>query len=148
TLFANLTLQITRGLGNNVQFATGSFIVGLATIFSAAIFLIGFDMQIDGMIISIAVSNFIGAIYLMLKMRLYRHIRIDKRDAELQREMVGYSAPLVLNGVSWWVINVSDRTIITTVISAAANGIYAISAKYSAIISSFNSVFNMAWMES
>ena len=45
-------------------------------------------------------------------------------------------------------INVSDRTIISFMINASANGIYAVSAKFSNILASIYQIFNMSWQES
>lgn len=145
---ANMLLQITRGLGDNKQFAIASIIIGLATAATAVWFIAFLGMRVEGMLLSLAIANFAGATYLFLKKRIYRDIKFGLRDKELQREILGYSAPLVPNGAAWWVINVSDRTIITIMISAAANGIYAVSNKYAAIFASLFSIFNMSWTES
>ena len=55
---------------------------------------------------------------------------------------------MIPDGLSWWVVNASDRTIISFVISSSANGIYAVSSKFSNILSSLFQVFNMSWQES
>ena len=62
--------------------------------------------------------------------------------------MLQYSLPMIPDGLSWWIVNVSDRTIISFLISSAANGIYAVSSKFSNILSSLFQVFNMSWQES
>ena len=58
--------------------------------------------------------------------------------------MYQYSIPLVPNGISWWIVNVSDRTIITAIIGTAANGIYAVSNKFPTILSSLLGIFNLS----
>jgi len=145
---ANMLLQITRGLGDNKQFAIASMIIGLTTAATAIWFIAFLGMRVEGMLLSLAIANLAGASYLFLKKRVYKDIRLGLRDKDLQREMLGYSAPLVPNGAAWWVINVSDRTIITIMISAAANGIYAVSNKYAAIFASLFGIFSMSWTES
>ena len=62
--------------------------------------------------------------------------------------MYKYSLPLIPNGISWWIVNVSDRSIISIVLGASANGLYAISNKFPTIISSLTGVFNLSWSES
>lgn len=145
---ANICLQITRGLGDNKKFAIASIIIGLSTAITAVWFIALAGLKINGVLYSIGTANIIGAIYLVIKMRLYRYVKFGLRDKILQREILGYSTPLVPNGVAWWVINVSDRTIITIMISAAANGIYAVSSKYASIFSSLFGIFSMSWTES
>ena len=62
--------------------------------------------------------------------------------------MYHYSIPLVPNGVSWWIVNVSDRTIISWFLGAAMNGLYAVSNKFPTILSSLLGIFNLSWNES
>ena len=61
--------------------------------------------------------------------------------------MLKYSIPLIPNSVIWWVINVSDRTLVTVFLGVAANGIYAISTKFPSVIMTIYSVFNLSWQE-
>jgi len=64
------------------------------------------------------------------------------------KEISKYSLPLVPNQLSWWVVGVSDRTIISYSLSVAANGIYSVANKFSAIYITFYNIFNMSWTES
>lgn len=147
-LFGNMLLQITRGLGDNRQFAIASVMIGLTNAAVAVLLIAFLDMRIEGMLLAMGIANFIGGMYLFLRMGVYRDLKLGLRDKNLQREILGYSIPLVPNSAAWWVINVSDRTIITIMISAAANGIYAVSNKYAAIFTSFFGIFSMSWTES
>lgn len=149
SLFAvNFLLQIARGLGENKQFSIASLIVGLTTAITAVLFIAVLGWRIEGMLLSLAVANFMGALYLLLRLKVYRYFKLSARDSALQREILGYSLPLVPNGAAWWVINISDRTIVTVILGAAANGIYSVASKYGAILSSAFSIFNMSWTES
>lgn len=147
-LCSNLLLQMMRGLGDNKQFAFASMITGFFTLIGALVFIMYLDMGVDGMLLSLMVAHAVTALYLLVGQRLYRYIRPGQVDRQLQREILGYSVPLVPNGVAWWVINASDRTIITFMINTAANGIYAVAAKYGAILQSVASIFSMSWTES
>ena len=78
----------------------------------------------------------------------YKYFNKKLIDKKLIKSMVKYSAPLVPNSLSWWIVSVSDRSIISVVLGAASNGIYAISNKFPTIISSLSGVFNLSWSES
>lgn len=147
-LCANLLLQMTRGLGDNKQFAIASILTGLSTLVGALVFIVLLNMKIDGILLSIAVANGIAALYLLIQQRLYRYMHFNQYDKELQQGILGYSIPLVPNGIAWWIINASDRTIITIMINTAANGVYAVATKYSAILNSLFGIFSMSWTES
>ena len=107
-------------------------------------------LKFDGksILISSFLSNVIGALYLFFKLKIYKNITRKLNDVSITRDIIKYSWPLVPNTISWWLINASDRTIVTFLISSSANGIYAISTKFSAIISSILNIFNLSWTES
>ena len=54
---------------------------------------------------------------------------------------------MIPNALSWWLINTSDRTIITLFLGATFNAIYSISCKFSNILNSVFDIFNMSWQE-
>ena len=141
-------LQIARGFGQTLDFSISCILTGITTVCSN-IFLICFcGMQAEGMIISMALANFICAFYLFIRLKLYSKIDFKLVNHKLLKEMYKYSIPLVPNGISWWIVNVSDRSIISFVLGASFNGLYAISNKFPTIISSLTGIFNLSWSES
>lgn len=141
-------LQVARGFGRTLDYSISCILTGLTTVISN-IFLICFiHMGASGMIISMALANGICSLYLFLRLKLYKHINFKKVDTKLLKEMYKYSIPLIPNGISWWIVNVSDRSIISWVLGAGANGLYAISNKFPTIISSLTGIFNLSWAES
>ncbi|MBQ6402963.1 MAG: polysaccharide biosynthesis C-terminal domain-containing protein [Oscillospiraceae bacterium] len=66
-------------------------------------------------------------------------------DRDLLKRMVIFSAPLVLNNASWWVIQSSDKFMVEVMISTAALGIYTAAAKIPALINVVVSIFQQAW---
>jgi O-antigen/teichoic acid export membrane protein len=93
-------------------------------------------------------ANFICSLYLFIRLKLYKQINFKLVDISLIKDMNKYSLPLIPNGISWWIVNVSDRSIISFVLGSSANGLYAISNKFPTIISSLTGVFNLSWSES
>jgi O-antigen/teichoic acid export membrane protein len=148
TIFSNLFLQFARGFGDNKNFAIASIATGVTTLVMSVGLIAFAGFGAEGMLLSLATANLICAIYLFIALKLWRYIGLRNNSRRLQKDLIGYSLPLIPNGVSWWVINVSDRTIITLLIGSAANGIYAVSNKYAAIFSGIFSIFSMSWTES
>lgn len=147
-IFANLFLQIARGLGKNIHFSIASFITGLTTFVSNIILICIMNIGAKGMLISMSLANTICIIYLFISLKLHKYFKISNYDKDLSKKMIKYSLPLVPNGISWWFINVSDRTIISLILGVSANGIYAVANKFPSIISSFLGIFNLSWTES
>lgn len=146
-LLANLFLQIARGVGSNMKFAIGCILASIATLISGVVFVGILGLGADGMLMAAAMSNSVCTLYLFFALKLYKYMSL-RSDKPLQKELIQYSFPLVPNGISWWVINVSDRTIISIVIGVAANGIYAVANRYAAIFTSLSGIFAMSWAES
>lgn len=141
-------LQVARGFGKILDFSISCILTGLTTVVSNIVLIVHFGMQAEGMIISMALANFICAAYLFIRLKLYKMIDFKLVDKKLLKEMYKYSIPLVPNGISWWIVNVSDRSIISFVLGASFNGLYAISNKFPTIISSLTGIFNLSWAES
>ena len=141
-------LQVARGVGKNLDFSISSILTGLTIVASNIILIVFMGMQAEGMIISMALGNFICSLYLFIRLKLYNKIDFKLVDHRLIKDMYKYSLPLIPNGISWWIVNVSDRTIISFILGSAANGVYAISNKFPTIISSLTGVFNLSWSES
>lgn len=148
TIYSNLSLQVSRGNGDNIGYALGSIIAGTSTILFNIFFLVILNWGIKAMFLSISLSNMLCFFFLFIRERLFKYIRFKFLDKIEVKEMLKYSLPLVPNGLIWWIINASDRTIISIVLDAAANGIYAISNKFSTIIIGVYNIFNLSLTES
>lgn len=141
-------LQISRGLGKITDFSISCILTGLTTVVSNIILICFVGLKAEGMIISMALANGICSLYLFVRLKLYKYIDYKLVDKKLIKDMYKYSLPLVPNGISWWIVNISDRTIISFILGAGANGLYAISNKFPTVISSLTGVFNLSWSES
>ena len=141
-------LQVARGFGKTLDYSISCILTGITTVVSNIILICHFGMGAEGMIISMALANFICGLYLFIRLKLYKLIDFKLKDTKLLKEMYKYSIPLIPNSVSWWIVNVSDRTIISFILGSGANGLYAISNKFPTIISSLTGVFNLSWSES
>lgn len=147
TLSGNF-LQISRGMGKTLDYAISCIITGAFTIVSNIFLIAVLRLGARGMIISMALANGLGALYLFVRLKLYKLINFKLVDKKLIKDMYHYSIPLVPNGISWWIVNVSDRSIISFVLGAGVNGLYAVSNKFSTILSSLLGIFNLSWSES
>lgn len=148
TIFSNVLLQISRGLGDNIGYSIGSVIAGTLTIILNLMLLLVFKLGPSGMFISTIFANMICGIFIFTRLKLTKYIDLKCLNKEAITRLLRYSIPLIPNGVIWWIINVSDRTIVSIFLGNSANGIYAIANKFSGIFISVYNIFNISWTES
>lgn len=148
TAFSNLLLQIARGFGDNVKFTIGSVITGVVTITFNLILICVCRLGAESILISMAIANFCCSVYLLIALDIKSYLVSSRSNRELRNRMLKYSWPLVPNSISWWLINASDRTIVSIFLGVAENGIYSVAVKIPSIVSSFMGVFILSWTES
>lgn len=143
-----IALQVARGLGKNIDYTIGSVICAVFMIILNILFLTVFNMRVDGMLLSSGIANFLCFLYIFIKLKLYKLFDLKVYNKKEIKTAIKFSAPLVPNSISWWIINVSDRTMVTYFLGVAVNGIYSLSNKFSGIFISVYNVFNLSWTES
>lgn len=148
SMYSGNFLQICRGLGDNLSYSLGSLITGITTVLLNIIFIVVFKLGAYGMLSATLIANFICILFIFIRKKIYKYIKLKKYSKEKRKEIWKYTIPLIPNQLSWWVVNVSDRTIITYFINIAANGIYSAANKFSTICTTFFNFFNMTWSES
>lgn len=147
-ILSTLMLQVARGLGHNKEYSIGSFIVAAFTVILNVLFIVVLKFRVEGMFLAIFIANMLAAIYLLFSKKTYKYIALKFFDEKVLKSMCKYSLALIPNAISWWVINVSDRAIISSILSVAANGIYAAANKFSGMYINAYNIFNIAWTES
>lgn len=108
-------------------------------------FLVFRSMGIRGYLLAYIISEITVDICLFFAAGIGPDLKRARFDRELFRGMILFSAPLILNNVSWWVIQSSNKVMVEAMISAAALGIYTAAAKIPALINVLVTVFQQAW---
>lgn len=147
-MYASLFLQICRGLGDNMCYSLGSLMAGICTVVLNVIFIAVFKIGAYGMLTATLISNIICIVFIFIKKKIYLLFSIKHCHKKIRKELWKYSVPLIPNQLSWWIVNVSDRTIVAYVLGVGVNGIYSAANKFSGICITFFNIFNMTWSES
>ena len=140
-------LQMARGLGDNLTYTIGSFITAVFTIIFNILLLVVFKFNAYGMIIASCIAHSVTAIYVFLSKKIYIYCAKGKFKKKVIKKLLSYSIPLIPNALSWWIFNSSDRIIVNRVIGISANGILAISNKFSNLYIVIYNIFNLPWTE-
>ena len=145
---SSILLQISRGIGDNVGYSISSIIAGIITISLNVIFSVIIKKDISYILHATTIANLICSLFLICRNKIYHFFSKNNINKTKFKEVLVYSLPMIPDGLSWWIINVSDRSIISLIMGTSFNGIYAVSSKFSNILSSFFQIFNMSWQES
>lgn len=145
---SSIMLQILRGLGKNKEYSFSSIITATITLLVNILLIVIFKLNASSILVSSIIANFICIIYVIVKINLIKYIHVKKINKHIIKEILRYSFPMIPNSLSWWIVNVSDRTIISLVLGVSINAIYTVSCKFSNILNSIFSIISMAWQES
>lgn len=142
-----LYLADLRGKELLIQYSLGNIVLTLSTALFNILFLLILHKGIIGYLQAYILANFITAIYALVTGRGYRSfiLRIGKLDTNKMKEMIRFSVVLIPNAFMWWIMNASDRIMVSSMVGVAANGIYAISYKLPTLVSTITIIFNQAW---
>ena len=145
-ILIGLSNALSRGLGKIKLYSISNFILGISTIILNIVFILALKAGAEGLLWANTIANAFTAIVIFGILKLPKYI--GKIDKPLMKDMIKYSVPLVPNSISWSIINMSDRIILTQMVSSAANGIYAMANKFPNIINVLYGYFYTAWKES
>lgn len=147
TIINSYVISIARGKGNNKNYAIASIISSCVMLSINLILILMFNYDAKSILISVIFSNIAGTIFIFKKEKIYKQISLKYFQFKIVRKLLKYSIPMIPNVLSWWIVGLSDRTIIVNFINTAANGIYSTSCKFSNLLNSVFSIFSMSWHE-
>ncbi len=147
-MFSAEMLQISRGLGSNKDYTISSFIISIVNILLNVVLIAHFKIGAYGLLIANFVSNCAGGLYIFVKQKIYNFISLKSFNFKLLKDMLKYSIPLIPNSLSWWVLNLSDRMIVSFFLGTGMNGIYTAANKFSSAYVTIYNIFNIPWTES
>ena len=142
---SQLFLCDLRGKELLLKYSLGNILQTLMIAILNITFLLVFKMETGGYLLAYIIANFIVAIYAIIAGKGYKAFSFHNIDRCKLKEMIRYSIVLIPNTFMWWIMNSSDRVMVTYMIGAAANGIYAVSYKLPTLVSTLTGIFNQAW---
>ncbi len=136
-----------RALKKLELYAISKSIGTVATAVMVTLFVRVLNWGLSGIIYGYATGFVLADITVIIATRYREYVSLKNFSKGKIRELVSYSAPLIPNDISWWVINASDRAIINIFLGATSNGIYSIACKIPNICAAVFGVFGISWQE-
>ena len=135
-----------KAIGKSRLFAIDSIVYTALLMISNVFFLTVFKWGLSGYFYAILVSSVMSILLLMAYGHIIQSCMESHVNRSLMREMLKFSFPMILNNVSWWVINSSDKMMIERFMTAGDSGIYSVAAKMPSLIVAVTNIFNQAWV--
>ena len=143
--FHTLAKEYIRAKGLTKLYAIQGILGTALTIAFNLLFLIPMKLGVTGYVLSVAVADAIGTVFLFIYAKLYKDFSFKSVSKLKIKEMLRYSLPMMPTTVIWWITNVSDRFMVTHFWGSGENGIYSAAYKIPTIIALVAGVFNEAW---
>lgn len=141
-------LQVLRGFGENLTYSIISIITATVTIVMNLTLILIFNQGAYSILLSAACANLISTIMIIVVNKVFYYISYRHISLQEIKKILSYSLPMIPNALSWWIVNVSDRTMIALFLGIGSSAIYTVSCKFSNILNNIFSVVNMSWQES
>lgn len=140
-----LCQQFVRGSGHVKLFAVDGIIATATTLLFTFLFLGVFKWGVTGYIVAIIASDACSIIFYTITAKLYRYLSPRLFEKGITGQMLKYCVPLIPTVILWWIINVSDRYMITYFIGSSENGLYTAASKIPNYVVLFAQIFIDAW---
>ncbi len=138
-------LNYLKVKGKNKLFSLISVIQTLLLTGLNILLLVYIGIGVQGYLLSNIIANAAAALLVLILGELYKDWIIGKFDRNLAIQLIEYSAPLILNDISWWFIHSSDKIMIEWIISKDELGLYTVASKIPGLINTFVNIFSQAW---
>lgn len=147
-VFFGVCGQIARGLQNNKVYAEASIVSSLSNLIFVVVFVYLLRWGLNGTLICMCISMLAPTVVMIIQLKMWQYVNLRSFDKELLKELLSYSWPMVPNSMSMWVMNASDRLVISAFLGIEENAVYAVAKKIPNIVTIAQSTFTMAWQES
>ena len=145
TMLGHVEMNYLKVLDRNKTFAAISILQTLVLALANIALLTGAHMGVRGYLIAALCGSSTTVLLALVCGHIPAALRRARFDPKLLGQMLDFSAPLVLNNVSWWVIQSSDKFMVDLMVGAAALGLYTAASKIPSLINVIINIFTQAW---
>lgn len=140
------TQQMVRGLSRNVAYAASSILYAVFNMCFIVLLVRLKNDGLNGLLLSMIIGAAVATLFLLAASGVWKDVHLVF-SRSLLKKMLSYSWPLIPNSLSSWVMNLSDRIIVTAILGIEVNAIYAVANKIPNLLAIVQSSFSAAWQE-
>ena len=140
-----IELNYLKVKNKNISYAITSIIQTLFVAVFNILFLVCFDKGIEGYLSATILAMVIAVIVATLFGHVIKDFFAVRTDVRLLKNMIIFSAPLIVNNLAWWLIQSSNKMFIEMFFGSAALGLFTVATRIPSLINVVVSVFQQAW---
>ena len=146
-ILVNTIRQISRGIGKNLPYSISAAISATVKMVFALLLVKILHMGLIGGVIALGAGSFLSLIYISFRIKVFSYFDSKLIDKKIIKELIQYSWPMVPNDMSMWVMNASDRLLITWILNITVEAVYAAATKIPSLINLAQTALMLAWTE-
>ena len=139
--------QVVRGMDGNLVYSISAVVQAFTEMVLVVVCVKYADMGLIGLLLSFNIAFLASNAVLILCGKVFPYVKIRQISKHLIVQMIQYSWPLVPTVLSDWVLNISDRTVITAFIGLEATAVYGVANKIPSLLNLIKTTFTYAWHE-
>ena len=122
------------------------FVVGLSV---GVLYFVFFNrLGLIGLFCAYITGDMVSIPFMIFQSKMWRYIDVKAIDFSCGKKIVSYSAPMLPNSISWWIVGVSDRTIVSLYLGTSMNAVLAVAHKIPNLCQTLFNVFHYSWQQS
>lgn len=134
TVLNSIVKQFIRGLGRVNLFVVSDMLYSGIFAVSSVVLLVLMKLGIRAYLLSNIIALVSSTLFIFFYANLVKYLS-PRIDIKSLKEMLSFSIPLIPNGIMWWVINASDRYLLSYFIGYEATGMYSVAAMFPSVVS-------------
>lgn len=139
----NYTQSFTRSLNKMAHYSIAGIVLTFA-IAGLSILLIP-RYGLLGYVWALILAQLVAALYSFIAAGVYKYVQLAGCSWISVKEMLSYSAPLLPNGIMWWLVNGINRPVMEHLLGLVAIGLYAVANKFTGMLYSILNILSTAW---
>ena len=144
TAISHALSYYTKGVNNLKLLGVSNIVKAIVMLSTNCITLLALKLNIVGYYISLIMSDIIFILILTIPIMKKKN-KVIEPNKKLAIEMKNYSRPFVVNSISWWINNASDKYLVLLFCGIDLTGIYSIAYKIPNILEVIQNIFAQAW---
>jgi len=139
--------MLLRGKKQLKDYSVANILFVVTMFLSVFILVKVLDLALVGILLGYSIGYLLSCLYMIIRSKFFKDFSITCFDASIIKKMLWYAIPLIPNAIAWWIMDASDRTIVTLKLGVTYSAIIAVAHKMPNICQTLYTVFHLSWQE-